>query len=79
MTQEQINEIEAAAKKTAVLFVDEFGEALNPATTDWDGVAWANDADELSFAVDDFWGEAWAVYQVALVAETERLVAERIA
>lgn len=69
--------VEIAAKATAQMFVDEFGEALDPETTDWDAVAWENDRAQCIPAVDvcDKLAEKyWPVYQEALVAETARLV-----
>jgi len=77
LTTEQRNEIETAAKATAALFVEEFGEPLDPATTDWDATAWETDRSDLSFRdlLDDqvIYVLAWDLYDRTLVAETERL------
>mgnify|MGYP003516671842 FL=1 len=76
LTANQRAEIMAAAKATAALFVDEFGEALDPSATDWDSTAWETDSSDLSFRdeIENCWGEAWSLYQNALVIETQRLV-----
>ena len=63
---------EAAAEE----FVSEFGEPLNSSKTDWDAVAWDNDARKLPFrhvlrANNDLAAEAWEVYRRTLVAETK--------
>jgi hypothetical protein len=66
------------ARRDAKLFVEEFGEPLDPAETDWDSVAWGEAlravraADELT---DDECDSLWSVYQETLVSETERLCA----
>lgn len=73
LTQSQIAAITAKAQETAQMFVDEFNEALNPAQTDWDAIAWQED--RRHFGID--WaddGEGWEIYQKALVAQTKKLV-----
>lgn len=83
LTDAERGEIETAARETAKLFVDEFGEPLDPAATDWDGEAWAHDRTAFSVALrqaldrsDPLYDEAWRAYDAALVAETERLCGE---
>ena len=74
MTAQQRTAIETAAQAAAQCFVAEFGKALDPAEGDWDGVAW--DDDKLAIGLPESeWGEGWEIYDAALVAETERLVA----
>lgn len=71
--------VEMAAKATAKLFVEEFGEILNPAATDWDSVAWQEDRTNCipaSEVCEKLSEKYWPIYQAALVAETERLHAE---
>ncbi len=67
-------EIEKRAKLTAASFVEEFGEPLDPATTDWDAVAWNEDRRGLGLnpASSDH-DEWWPIYQASLIAETEQL------
>jgi len=67
-------EIVKRAKATAGSFVEEFGEPLDPETTDWDAVAWQDDRRDMGFdpSSSDY-DEWWPVYQIALIAETERL------
>jgi hypothetical protein len=69
------------AKEDAEEFVDEFGEALDGATTDWDATAWGfAEADILGDEVpkEDREG-GWTLYSDVLEAETRRLVNERAA
>lgn len=70
----------AAALETAKLFVEVFGEALDPSETDWDAVAWEADSDKLFTGSDyrtrehlsDFY---WETYQTALISATKKLAA----
>jgi hypothetical protein len=62
-----------SAKADAMLFVGEFGEALDPATTDWDERAFFEASCELRLPRDEH-EEAWPIYQKALVEETKRLM-----
>jgi hypothetical protein len=64
--------IEELARETAGLFVEEFGEPLDSAKTDWDEKAWQEDASTLDLT-DKQRDEGWPIYQAALVAETQRL------
>jgi hypothetical protein len=63
--------IEAAALADAALFYEEFGEALDPAATDWDDLAWDTAAEEIGIN----WRDAAyrQLYNATLVTETERL------
>lgn len=70
LTAARIAKIEAAAKGDAKLFVEEFGEALDPESTDWDSEAWAQ---ETALAAETG-GKGFSCYQRALVEETARLV-----
>lgn len=70
--------IEAQAKADAAAFFAEFGEALDPATTDWDATAWG-DLTPTLHASDDALALLWDLYQEILVAETERLADESAA
>jgi hypothetical protein len=80
LTDEKRAEVVDLAHKTAVAFVEEYGEALDPAETDWDGVAWSEDRLELSFRDElsdyDFNKAVAGLYLETLVAETERLASE---
>jgi hypothetical protein len=62
----------AEAKKDAALFVEEFGEPIDPFKTDWDADAWADAAQNLGLDNDEY-AMLWEAYQTELVAETERL------
>jgi len=64
--------IEELARETAGQFVEEFGEPLDSAKTDWDDKAWQEDARTLNLT-DKQKDEGWPIYQGALVAETQRL------
>lgn len=69
--------IKAKARETAQMFVDEFNEVLDPATTDWDGTAWQEDVSNLPFELSSEQRDAgWEIYQAELIAETERLCEE---
>jgi hypothetical protein len=65
-------QVVSEAKKDAAIFVEEFGEALDPSETDWDGVAWDDVSKNLGIYPDEH-GVLWEVYQTELVLETERL------
>ena len=65
-------QIEELARETAGQFVEEFGEPLDSAKTDWDEKAWQEDASTLDLT-DKQRDEGWPIYQAALVAETQRL------
>lgn len=71
-----VAQVEVAAKADAALFVAEFGEAIDPATTDWDTMAWQESGDEIEEMTANDAERLWPIYQAALVAETERLVSE---
>ena len=64
------------AKSDALAFFEEFGEPLDPALTDWDGVAWTDVVSHYNLSAFDFCDELWPIYQAALVAETKRLCGE---
>ena len=66
MTVEQ--KVIALANDAARCFVDEFGEPLHPAHTDWDSAAWETDLSEIrdGLSHDDI-GRLWDIYQAALV------------
>ena len=68
-------EILASSEDYAQSFVDEFNEALDPMTTDWDSTAFDDCQRKYTFHLNDqeTYGEAWKVFQSALVAETVRL------
>lgn len=71
MTTNQKDEITRLATETARMFVDEFGEQIDPAATDWDAVAWDDDRRKLSFSLEDAnYGEAWEFYSDELVRLT---------
>lgn len=59
------------ARRDARAFVEEFGEAIDPAETDWDGEAWAM-ADSRR-AAEEAGLDLWPLYQETLVIETRRL------
>ena len=65
-------QIEELARETASVFVEEFGEPLDSAKTDWDEKAWQEDARTLNLT-EEHREEGWPIYQAALVAETQRL------
>ncbi len=65
-------QIEELARETAGLFVEEFGEPLNPEQTDWGAKAWQGDAHTLNLT-EEHKEEGWPIYQAALVTETQRL------
>jgi hypothetical protein len=73
-----IEQAEALAKRAAAGFVREFGEPLDPAETDWDGMAWSLDVGAIRTEAGerlepDQVDALWPAYQAALVAETRRL------
>src|SRR5262245_56563730 len=76
MTQEQVDRIKAKAEETAQMFVDEFGEPLNPSMTDWDATAWQEDGRALFGDNGELRDEGWPIYQKTLIAETEFLAAQ---
>lgn len=61
------------AMSDALAFVEEFGEPIDPASTDWDGEAWGEVCRHYSLDAFEFYDELWPIYQAALVAETVRL------
>lgn len=65
-----LNRVRKLAYGTAEMFVEEFGEPLDPDKTDWDGEAWANDGRGLSGDQQEFF---WPIYQDALISRTRRL------
>lgn len=67
-------EICKRAKATAALFFEEFGEPIDPDSTDWDGTAWGED--RIGLDIEDCDCNAWEIYQDALIAETKRLYEE---
>jgi hypothetical protein len=75
MTAREREQVIAAAKATAILYVDEFGVPLDPAADDWDYEAWADDRRLISW-FDAEPEDAWPTYQAALITETKRLCAD---
>jgi hypothetical protein len=73
MTSTQIEAIRVEAKRDAQLFVDEFGEALDPSETDLDGEAWAMADVKRELLSDEDLQRGWEIYQSELVRETKRL------
>lgn len=76
LTEGQRAAVVRAAHEDAAAFVEEFGEALDPAATDWDAEAFATSrgsAPLYDVLPEELWDAAWPIYQAALVAETERL------
>lgn len=70
LTKTQIVAIEAAAKRDAQLFVNEFDEGFDPDISDWDGEAWGQET-----ALADTGAKGFALYQKTLVEESARLAA----
>lgn len=70
-TAEQANAVKAEARIDAACFVDEFGEALDPAATDWDATAFDGVASKLDLGAER--DALWPVYQTELVAATRCL------
>lgn len=71
-------ELMLLAAEAARLFVEEENAVLDPATTDWDGVAFADATHTLSWItalIPGQYQEAWECYQHTLIAETARLMA----
>lgn len=71
---ETLCKAQEAAREAADLFLEEFGEPLDPAQTDWDGAAWENDSAGLSEDEQDFF---WPIYQETLVNRTKHLAPRR--
>jgi hypothetical protein len=67
--------VEGHARRDAKLFVEEFGEPLDPATTDWDSTAWGEVQQSLRAAewTNDQLEPLWPHYQGWLISETRRL------
>lgn len=68
------------AREDAAIFFDEFGEALDPESTDWDAVAFQTTFEglpqETKYALQECkecYALAWDFYSDELVAETRRL------
>lgn len=81
LTKAAIEAIQAKARETAQMFVDEFNQAPDPSATDWDSTAWQDDGRELQEAGhfnNQQWDTAWRVYQAELIAETRRLVKNKL-
>jgi hypothetical protein len=77
LTTTQQAEIMLRAAEDGRLFVQEWHEILDPACTDWDGIAWQDAKDTLPWIgvlLPAQSQEAWQLYQDTLVAETVRLV-----
>lgn len=74
---EAVEILKQKAREDAKLFFEEFGEELDPASTDWDSVAFQTSFNELAFdtkdALEQCSDRGWEVYQSELVAETKRL------
>ena len=71
-----IDRVINAAKDDARMFVEEFGQPIDTAQTDWDGAAWTDAQGSLQLTCQEA-ESLWPVYQSVLTAETRRLAEGR--
>lgn len=74
LTQTQKDRIILEAQRDAEAFVDEYGEAFDPAMTDWDGTAWGCFYEQVLTESQDIWGDGYQLYQDTLGTATQRLM-----